>query len=161
MFTSEGLSDGVFALPPLQLVERARQIVGQPRAVDPEVLQDHGDVVVGRVERLDEQMFDFDIVVRARETEARRAFDGASGWGVHLRDQATQVYSHDFSVSGCRGKAGNIQHKINRTSSASRTGGFVRSRAKPSRGASAHQSRRPNRVARQNQLRFHANWSSA
>ena len=80
IFTSVGENAGERALPLFSLSMRALQIGGQPRFIDAEVPQDRRDVVVARLERLEQVVLDFNVVVGTRDTQTGRCLRACSGW---------------------------------------------------------------------------------
>ena len=52
-----------------QLVQAARQLGREARFVDPEMLRDAGEIVVGLIQKLGQIVFDFNVVVGAGDTK--------------------------------------------------------------------------------------------
>ncbi len=58
------------------------------------MLDDRGEVAGRVVEQLGEVVLDLDIVIGARETEARRPFEGQAGRLIQLADECFEIQSH-------------------------------------------------------------------
>ena len=52
------------------------------------------EIAVGGVEQLHEIVLDLDVVVRARETEARRRLDRAARRVIELADEGAKIDGH-------------------------------------------------------------------
>ena len=106
----------------LQLVQAAREVRREPRAIDLELLEDGGAIAIARVEQLHEIVLDLDVVVGARQTQPGCCLEGVARLVVELADQASEIHVH-----GCA-------RFIASTPSRRRPGRTARSKAKcPSR----------------------------
>ena len=78
----------------LEMIEALRQLRRQPRPVDAVLLENRRDVAVGIVEQLHQIMLNLDVIVRARQAEARRGFHGAPSRVIQLADEGSEIDSH-------------------------------------------------------------------
>ena len=80
-------------VPRLQPVEGARQIPRHAGRVYFEVAENPRQVGIRRLDQLEQQVLDFDVIMRARQTEARRSLQRAAACSVELGYQRFQVRS--------------------------------------------------------------------
>ena len=78
----------------LEVVQALRQIRREARSIDRVLPQDERAIAIGRVEQLHEEVLDLDVVVRSRQAQPRRRFDGAARRGVELGDESSEVDRH-------------------------------------------------------------------
>ena len=87
IFSSDGLSAGVRALPLLSLSRLRVSSADKARLVDAELFQDEGEVSVARIEQLHQVMLDFDVVVRPGQAESRGSLQRQARRIVQFRDE--------------------------------------------------------------------------
>ncbi len=56
------------------------------------MLEDRGDIVVGRIQELDQIVFHLNVVVGTRKAESCRRFERAAGRIVELTDQRLEIH---------------------------------------------------------------------
>jgi hypothetical protein len=88
ILSREGAMAGVPALPVLQAVEAAVELLRQARGVDSKVAQDVRHVAIGRIEQFAQKMLDFNIVMGTGQRQAGSTLERGAGRLVQFADQA-------------------------------------------------------------------------
>ena len=70
-----------------QFIETARKIAGEPGFVDAKLFEDAWQIAIRDIEELEEEMFDLDVIMSARQAETRRGFESVPSGIVEFSDQ--------------------------------------------------------------------------
>ena len=71
----------------LQFVETAGEVAGEARFIDAKLFEDAGEIAIGDVKKLEEEVLDLDVIVSASEAEARRGLESIASGIVQFADQ--------------------------------------------------------------------------